>query len=225
MLPTFFGVLATAAIIAVAVVAENDKNRTGRAAEPRPSPTATTAPTARARRAIDALRGIPQVGGVLGSETARARLVIFAEVDSPSFARFDRQIMPELINRYVDRGRIDIQLRTLLSGRRTPDTAEYVQAAGLQSRLWQFVRTLTTGDYRDPVQAARAAGLDAARLRSDASSSRVQNAIAKAERLAKAAQVRAQPAFRLTTVKATRRISASRDSARFTRVLDRELGR
>ncbi len=189
----------------------------------RPRPQLPPAPTPRPTTpATKPLSGIPQVGGRLGRPTAAATLTIYADVSSPAFTLFDRRVVPTLLQRYVRPGRLALQLRTLPSrGLPAPGAAALSQAAGLQSQLWQFVRTLSARDDREPLAAARAVpGLDVARLRRDAGSERALAAVNRAKRLAFDDRANNPPAFRLVARGRTQRLEASTNAMTFTRALD-----
>lgn len=165
----------------------------------------TSSPADRVRDALGELAGIPQVGSILGSDRELPTLTVFADISSRDYARFDDQVLPALLAFYVRTGRVRIQLRTL-SGETaiSRDTARIAQAAGLQTRFWQFVRALSGSnrgriDADDVAAAERAvAGLDRDRLAADSRSTRVQDAIARASRMAPVGQARSGPAFTIT---------------------------
>jgi protein-disulfide isomerase len=158
---------------------------------------------------LDALAlfgGLPQDGFTLGRPDARATLVIYTALDAPR-GSFDA-VLPALVERFVRPGRLTLQLRTLsrdpalTAGDGGALRAAYAaQAAGLQDRLWPFVRVLglrSPGYVDDAVLAdvaGRIPGLDVRRMRGDAVSPRVAAAVERADAMARAAGVTAVPTF------------------------------
>jgi hypothetical protein len=188
---------------------------------------------ARARASLRELDGITQVGGILGTEREGVpTLQVFAVVTSRGFARFDRATLPELLQRYVEPGRLRIQLRTLPGdttlGQRA---ARWTQAAGLQTRLWDYARVLaafggharSVGDLR--AAAARVPGLARAPLAADGEGDRVARAIARAERMADEAGVTTTPAFTVTDGVRSEHVTAPRRPKDLAPALDAALDR
>jgi hypothetical protein len=180
-----------------------------------PSRRGTAAPSQAGAGSLPALKplaGLPQVGAVLGRSSAPAMLEVYADVASPGFARFDRRVLELLIKRYVRPGRLAIALRTLPSASReelAPGSAHLAQAAGLQTRLWQFARALSVQPRParlEPIVRS-IPGLDRVELLADSRSARVRQAVARSVRLAAEAQALRPPAFRLTVGARTRRIA------------------
>jgi hypothetical protein len=169
------------------------------------------------------IEGVPQVGSKLGEDSDDVpTLTVFAVVGSPGYARFDRAVLPALLDRHVRTGRVRIQLRTLPGDGRAPEIARSAQAAGLQTRLWNYVRAFVAlGD--GPAAERAVAGLDPARLATERGSERVSDAIARAVRMAEDAGVDATPAFTLTNGSRTEPFSAPLRSGPFSAALARSL--
>lgn len=180
----------------------------------------------RARTALREIRGIAQVGGILGEDRDLPTLQVFADVTSSKFALFDDAVLPKLLERYVRPGLLKVQLRTIPGDEALDiEATQWTQAAGLQTRLWDYARVLaafegavaTEGDLR---AAARfLGGLEANRLEAAGKSARVERAIARAQRFADDAGITSTPAFTVTDGARTERLLVPRLSARFTTAL------
>ncbi len=85
------------------------------------------------------LQGIPQDGQVLGEPDAPVTVAVYADPQCPACAGFAVETLPELVERYVRPGDVQLDYRGVpIIG---PDsevglTAAY--AAGLQGHLWHF---------------------------------------------------------------------------------------
>lgn len=220
--------LALAGAIVAIVLESDDGDRPATAPVAAPA----TLDERRARAALREIRGITQVGGILGDDRDLPTLQVFADVTSSGFVLFDDAVLPKLLERYVRPGRLKIQLRTLPGGDALELAAtQWTQAAGLQTRLWDYARVLaafegdlaTDGDLR---AAARFVGdLDVSRLEAQGISARVQRAIARARRFADDARITSTPAFTVTDGTRTERLLVPRLSDRFTAALGDALRR
>jgi protein-disulfide isomerase len=84
-------------------------------------------------------RGIEQHGRVLGAPAAPYTLVMFADLQCPFCAAFDRDVLPSVIEDYVRPGKLKIQLRLVaFLGPDSGTAAAAGAAAALQDRGWQF---------------------------------------------------------------------------------------
>ncbi len=171
------------------------------------------------------------MGSILGDADAGVpTLTVFADIASPGYSRFDAEVLPSLLSRYVRPGRIRIQLRTLPGDLPIgAEVARIAQAAGLQTQLWAFVRALAafngaTTDAGD-VAAAESVlkGVDLERLVVDSRSSRVRRAISRASRMASAEDIDATPAFTITDGIRTEEFSAPVSSSGFMAALEQAL--
>jgi hypothetical protein len=200
---------------------------------PRSRPPSSAFDAGRARASLRELDGIGQVGSILGTdEDGVPTLQVFADVTSRGFALFDDAVLPELLRRYVERGRLRIQLRTLPGDTPFEDqAARWTQAAGLQTKLWDFARVLAAfgGDaasQRDlRLAAGRVSGLDPAPLDREGGGERVTRAIERAEEMANEAGVTSTPAFTVTNGTQTERVEVPRLSDRFADALRAALER
>jgi protein-disulfide isomerase len=151
---------------------------------------------------------IPQRGAVLGWPRAPYTLVEFADLQCPYCARFDRDVLPAVIARFVRPGRLRLELRPIaVIGPASGPAAGAVLAAGLQDRMWQFADLFyrnqgpENSGYVTPTFIARIAaavpGLDGARLRADLASNPVSATLTDNEHAARTALVVGTPGFRL----------------------------
>src|SRR4051812_16959435 len=179
------------------------------AAQPEEAKTPAAQPrrgtTAAVKDALHELDGIPQVGSLLGRDANLPTLTVFADVAGQPYTRFEARVLPTLLREYVRPGRVKIRLRTVPGRAATSrQAARIAQAGGLQTRLWQFVvalgaRQRPTARTADLAAAVRAVpALDQFRLAADRRSPRVNRAIARARREARAQHVQGPLAFRLS---------------------------
>lgn len=88
---------------------------------------------------VERFGGIPQDGAVLGRPGAPYTLVEFADLQCPFCARFDRNVLPAVIERFVRPGKLRIELRPVaFLGPDSSTGAAATVAAGEQDRAWQF---------------------------------------------------------------------------------------
>jgi protein-disulfide isomerase len=75
----------------------------------------------------------------LGAPDAPVALVVFSDYRCPFCAKFSRDIEPELVNRYVDAGRLRIEWRDFpIFGPQSMSAARAGRAAAEQGRFWEF---------------------------------------------------------------------------------------
>lgn len=193
------------------------------------NPSGENRPTQRAGAALRVVRGIPQVGAWLGTDKEVPTLTLYVDIASREFARLDRDVIPALISDYVRPGRLKIRLRMLPRDAGVARAAtRYAQAAGLQTKLWEYVRSLeslTGGKVgrRDLDDAALVAGINLQRLVDDSRSARIERAIARDARLASEQHIEETPAFTLFDGATTRDLPASVSARGFAKALDRAL--
>jgi protein-disulfide isomerase len=135
-------------------------------------------------------------------------MVEFADLQCPFCARFDRDVLPAVVRRFVRPGRLRIELRpiVLLGAASAPAGAAAV-AAGNQGRMWQFADLFyrnqgpeNSGYVTDAFVARVAAavpGLSPPRLRRDLPSRAVRSIMIANARLAYTARVTGTPNFRV----------------------------
>jgi protein-disulfide isomerase len=95
--------------------------------------------TSDAAQVATLFKGIPQSGVTLGSPTAKATLIEFADLQCPFCAEYSNQSMATVVDDYVKTGKIryELRLRSFLG----PDSitaAGAAAAAAKQDKLFQF---------------------------------------------------------------------------------------
>jgi len=170
-----------------------------------PAATASSAPSGAA--AVAALfRGIPQHGVVLGRSTAPVTLVEFADLQCPYCARWERDVLPEIVRRYVRSGKVRLVFSGVaFLGPESLTALRTVLAAGSQNRLWNVVELLYLNQGRENsgwlttsfVRRIGAAvhGLDVDAMLARRSSAAVERQRAAATTLAQAVGVYETPFF------------------------------
>jgi protein-disulfide isomerase len=84
------------------------------------------------------LRGVPQHGIALGSADAPVTMVEFADLQCPFCREYHEQVFPALLERYVETGKVRLELRLLrFIGRDSDRLARTAASAGVQNRMWQ----------------------------------------------------------------------------------------
>jgi hypothetical protein len=85
--------------------------------------------------------GIPQSGNYLGFAKAPVVLYEFVDLLSPISAIYTRSFLPKLVERYVRRGSLQMNLELLDflgSAGQSNEAARFAEAAGEQDLLWNF---------------------------------------------------------------------------------------
>lgn len=147
------------------------------------------------RRAATHIARLPGLAGALRHPTAKGEIEIFEDVSVPN-AYVDIKLIPALLDRFVRPGSLRLVLRTVTSthvaaSRRDAErTARYMQAAGLQGKLWPYYYKLraTRGDLTDsePLREALkgTSGISVGTAIEQSGSHRVGEAIRRANRYA-----------------------------------------
>jgi protein-disulfide isomerase len=186
-----FGVAigAAAALVAAALVLRSNDD----------APPPSTAP------AVD-LAGIPQESVFLGPASANVTLIEYADLQCPFCRSYAEEVLPTLVDEYVRPGRVRMEFRGLaFLGDDSLEALRYVQAAGLQSRLWQMQDGLyrnqgaensdwVTEDLAREV-GSEIEGLDVDRMLEDSLGEEVSGRIDAAQAQATAAEVSGTPSF------------------------------
>jgi protein-disulfide isomerase len=127
------------------------------------------------------LAGISQHDNVLGNVLARVTMVEYVDLQSPGCREFQTRVLPQLLDRYVRRGNLKVEVRlTRFIGRDSERGRAAAIAAGEQNRFFDFVQVLfdnqgaeNSGWLDDGMVTAAAAsvpGLDVPRLRHERNS-------------------------------------------------------
>jgi protein-disulfide isomerase len=151
--------------------------------------------------------GVPQDGAILGRRDAPFTLVEFADLQCPFCARFDRAVLPAVIERFVRPGRLRLELRPVaFLGRDSTTGAAATVAAGEQDRMWQFAdlfyrnQGAENSGYVTPRflgRIANAAGLDFDRWQRQSNSRALVAELDENARDARTARIGGTPGFRL----------------------------
>ncbi len=127
-------VIAAAAVVAVMI------------AVTRPHADAPAAPPAQRAQVAAQFAGLPQHGTTLGSPSAPATLIEFADLQCPYCGVFARDVLPSVIARYVRTGRLRLELNVLaFVGPDSVRAGRMAATAAGQDRLWTFADAF----YRD----------------------------------------------------------------------------
>ena len=155
----------------------------------------------------DRFGGIPQDGAFLGRPDAPYTLVEFADLQCPFCARFDRDVLTAVIDRFVRPGRLRIELRPVaFLGPDSSTGAAAPVAAGEQDRMWQFAdlwyrnQGPENSGYATPEflsNIARAASLDLDRWQRQSNSRALVAILERNARAAQTARISGTPGFRL----------------------------
>jgi protein-disulfide isomerase len=147
-----------------------------------------------------ALTGIPQTGIALGSPKAPVTIVEFADLQCPFCAEYHRNVYPTLLKRYVDTGKVRLELRLLrFLGPDSDRLARVAMAAAGQNRMWQFVSLAYDRQGRENSGYATNSFInklaaDAGLKRLDAGSA-AEQAVRRNEQLARTAGINSTPSF------------------------------
>lgn len=126
-------VLLAASVVAVALV-------NGRSSKADPASARANALT---RSVTRLLSGIPQSGSELGSPAAPVTLQFFGDLQCPTSRAFAFEMLPSLVTRWVRRGKLRVEYRSLKTA--TPDAGVFMAqqaaalAAGMQGKLWDYI--------------------------------------------------------------------------------------
>jgi protein-disulfide isomerase len=150
------------------------------------------------------LKGIPQHGNVLGSQSALVTLVEYVDLQCPYCQQFETQAMPKLIGNYVRTGKVKIEVRPIaFIGPDSQSGRAAAIAAGEQNKLFNFAQILYLnqgtentgwlGDQMITSAAASIPGLDVSRVLAGSSSNAVKAQAGTFDKEAAADNVRATP--------------------------------
>ena len=152
------------------------------------------------------LTGIPQEGIFLGDAAAEVRLIEYADLQCPFCRAYSEDVFPALVDEYVRPGQVRMEFRGMaFLGDDSVEALRYVEAAGLQNRLWEMQEAL----YRNQggensgwvtEELARQVGeeiegLDVDRMIADSGGDEVTARIDQAQAQASAAGVSGTPTF------------------------------
>jgi protein-disulfide isomerase len=168
------------------------------------------------------LSGIPQRGSILGDPKAPVTLEYFADLQCPYCRLFTLSVLPSLIQRYVRRGKLRIEYRSLETATRNPETFKIQQvaalAAGKQNKMWDFVDLFYHEQARENSGyvserylrglAQRVSGLDLIGWTAARDDAELVDAIASDAHAASNAGIRSTPSFLLAKARDLPYVSA-----------------
>jgi protein-disulfide isomerase len=155
------------------------------------------------------LAGIPQSANALGQSAAPVTLAYFADLQCPYCRDFSLEVLPSIIERWVDAGKLRIEYHALQTATHEPEVFMVQQvaalAAGRQERAWHFIETFyaeqgeegsgyVTDAYLQGI-AGQVTGLDLARWANDRRDPELANEIAGDTRAAENAGLTGTPSF------------------------------
>jgi len=159
--------------------------------------------------ALALVKGIPQKGTVLGSPTAKVRMLQFEDLQCPICKRYTDDAFPTIVREYVKTGRVQLDFRGLAFIGPDSETAlRTAIAAGFQNKLWDVVGLFyaeqgkensgwVTSAKVDEIL-AQVPGLDAAKVKALAGSAAVGQEAATVRREAEALKVQGTPTFAIS---------------------------
>jgi protein-disulfide isomerase len=150
------------------------------------------------------LKGIPQNGTTLGSPSAPVTLLEYVDLQCPFCRDFEKQVMPNIIKRYVRTGKVKLDARVLaFIGPDSVRGRNAMLAAGVQNKAFNFAQLLyenqgteNTGWLNDAMitQAAQSIpGLNPRKLAEERNSSTVEQQGAAFDDDARSANVSGTP--------------------------------
>ncbi|HXP99113.1 MAG TPA: thioredoxin domain-containing protein [Solirubrobacteraceae bacterium] len=155
------------------------------------------------------LADIPQSANALGQPAAPVTLAYFADLQCPYCRDFSLEVLPSIIERWVQTGKLRIESHALQTATHEPEVfmAQQVAAlaAGRQDKAWHFIETFyaeqgeegsgyVTDAYLRGI-ASQLTGLDLARWTSDRRDPELANEIAGDARAAENAGLTGTPSF------------------------------
>ncbi len=151
------------------------------------------------------LAGVRQHGYVLGGASAPATLLVFEDPQCPYCQEWSLGALPSVVDTFVRTGRVRLEWRGIaIIGPNSVAGLRAAYAAGQQNRLWNLVEQLyerqgaeNSGWITEAVlrSAAKAAGVDAAKMLAAADSKAVTAELEQAARDAEQQKVAGTPTF------------------------------
>jgi protein-disulfide isomerase len=163
-------------------------------------------PVPGAAQTLALFAGIPQHGISLGNPRAPVTLIEFGDLQCPVCAAYGEDALPNIVNRYVREGRVQLVFRNLDSiGSDSARAARMAGAVGEQNHLWEFIdlmyknqgaeNTAYVTDRYLQALAAAIPSVDVSRALRARSSSAVETQIDQARALARELHLQSTPSF------------------------------
>jgi protein-disulfide isomerase len=150
--------------------------------------------------------GIPQKGNVLGTPSAPATMVVFADLQCPFCAEFENSALPSIVSRYVKPGKLKVVFQPIvILGNDSVLGARAAAAAAQQGKMFDFNAVLyrnqgqeNTG-YLNTAYVKRIAsavpGVNVGKLVAELKSHPVNSLLTQAQNLATSGHVSSTPTF------------------------------
>ena len=188
------------ALILVSVVGSGSSDKNAPPSTPAEAKVPGTAAT------LKLLGGIPQRLNQLGKPTAPVTMIEFADLQCPFCREYTVNALPAIVDEYVRTQKVKLVFSGMhFIGPDSEKALRAVYAAGLQSRLWQFLDLLyknqgaeNSGWVTDDLLRSvgdSIPGFDTDKMIADSSSEAVTNALAAADQQAQTARVSSTPTF------------------------------
>ena len=194
---------------------------------------ATTTPTPEAQGLFE---GIPASGMEVGEPDAPATLEEFIDPQCPFCAQFSNDVLPTVVEEYVETGRLKLVLRPLaFIGEDSVRAARAVAAAGEQDLAWPLMEAIfanqgaensgyVTDDYLRNL-ASQIEGLDPQAIVDAANSEEPVPVLQEADARSDEFQVDSTPSFLITPESGrTQPLESNLEASAFTAALDEALG-
>jgi protein-disulfide isomerase len=178
------------------------------------------------------LKGIPQVGNVLGRADAPVTIVEYADYQCPYCAQWGRETLPTIVDEYVRPGKVRIVFEGVaILGPESASALQTVVSAGSQNKLWNMSELVfhnqkaeNSGWVTDDLLrrlGASVPGLDVDAMMDDRGSQEVAAAVADAQAAAQAAGISATPSFQIGKTGGTMTlVEGAQPTADFRQLLD-----
>jgi protein-disulfide isomerase len=163
------------------------------------------APVASAAQSVTRFAGIDQDGITLGSPQAPATLVEFADLQCPYCGVYGRDVLPDVVDRFVRTGKLKLELNVLtFLGEDSVRAGRMAAAAAQQDGFWDFTDAFyaaqgaeNSGYVTDEflTTTGTAAGLDLNTARAAQDGAQVQRSLRDAQANADRLGVESTPSF------------------------------
>ena len=206
----FGGVVLAAIVVVGIVIAVSSGGGSGTSSTTAATSTPATASNPSGLKGVSAIRsefaGIPQTGNVLGNPSAKATMMVFADLQCPFCADFENTAFPAIVQRYVRPGKLKVVFQPIvLIGNDSILGARAAASAGQQNKLFQYAATVYRNqgqensgylnqDYVKKVGTS-VSGLDVNKLVANLKAAPVNKLLNDAQSIATSGHVNSTPSF------------------------------
>jgi protein-disulfide isomerase len=189
------GLLVVIAVVAVAIAVGSSSGGSGS--------TTTKTPAA---PAMSQFAGIPQSGNVLGDPSAKATMMVFADMQCPFCREFETAAFPSIVKRYVKTGKLKVVFQPIsILGSDSVVAAKAVVAAAAQKKMFDYTSAFyanqgkentgyVTSDFLTKIAKA-VPGLNVAKWQNDLNTEAGTSILTAAQTAAQTARVDSTPSF------------------------------